>query len=182
MSQLLKIKPHLRFYIENISFFTDLSKDLEARLDNLETTLTKNVSQTVESNLLKTLASTLPHQVQSQIESSTIIGDKISSGISSAIQSTLKQELVPLKKTVKELRDASDAAAFSSSADLSNHIKAFQDYCRDSNKNFATKADLASAQLGSTDIPAPATMLPKVKMPAPAEFSGKRTDWKSFMG
>ena len=36
MSNLLQIEPHIRFYIENIRFFEELTTRLDARLQHLE--------------------------------------------------------------------------------------------------------------------------------------------------
>jgi hypothetical protein len=36
MANLLLIEPHIRFYTENIHFFTELTTKLETRLQNLE--------------------------------------------------------------------------------------------------------------------------------------------------
>ena len=99
-----------------------------------------------------------------------------------SLQIALEQEVAPLRKTITEVKDASEAATYASNEDLTAHKTSFESYCHDSNKNFATKSDLAAAQLGSADTYPPATTPPKVKMPAPAEFSGKRPDWKTFIG
>ena len=157
MTSLLLIEPHIRFYTENIQFFEELTTRLDARLQHLE------------------------EQVKSHVGSSPPHASEITTEVMASLRIALEQEVAPLRKTIAEVKDASEAATYASNEDLTAHKTSFESYCHDSNKNFATKSDLAAAQLGSADTYPPATTPPKVKMPAPAEFSGKRPDWKTFI-
>ena len=78
-----------------------------------------------------------------------------------SLRIALEQEVAPLRKTIAEVKDASEAATYASNEDLTAHKTSFESYCRDSNKNFATKSDLAAAQLGSADTYPPATAPPR---------------------
>ncbi len=182
MASLLKIEPHSRFYTENITFFESLTLKLEDRLKHLETNLSNNVVKEIEPRILEALKDCLPDQVQSQIESNPAIATKIASKVATTTLTILQRELAPLQKLISEVKDTSDAAVFKSSSELDAHVSDFQNYCRDSNKNFATKTDLAAALLGPSSTVTPVTAPPKTKMPTPTEFSGKRPDWKTFIG
>ncbi|KAF9271360.1 hypothetical protein BGZ74_006136, partial [Mortierella antarctica] len=111
----------------NIHFFTELTTKLKTRLQHLEA------------------------QVKSQVESSPTLASKITTEVMATLQKALEQEVAPLRKTISEVRDASEAAAYTSNEDLTAHKSSFENYCCDSNKNFATKSDLAAAQLGSAN-------------------------------
>ncbi|KAG0007568.1 hypothetical protein BGZ81_004780, partial [Podila clonocystis] len=73
-------------------------------------------------------------------------------------------------------------------AKMKDAERTFDDFHSDTHKNMATKSDIQEVELkisatepGQTTVSVPSSDADKGKMIPPAEFSGKRGDWKSFM-
>ena len=86
MTSLLLIEPHIRFYTENIRFFEELTTRLDARLQHLE------------------------EQVKSHVGSSPPHASEITTEVMASLRIALEQEVAPLRKTIAEVKDASEAA------------------------------------------------------------------------
>ena len=117
---------HICFYIENITFFENLTLKLKDHLQYLETNFANDLMKELEPRIMNALKDCLPDQVQSQITSSSTVASKIASEVAATTQTTLQKEHIPLQRAIAEVKDTSEAVAFNSSSELTAHISDFQ--------------------------------------------------------
>ncbi|KAF9271585.1 hypothetical protein BGZ74_005879, partial [Mortierella antarctica] len=160
-----------QFFLNNEAFFSGVKDNLGSAIDQLRTDVLK----------LQEVTSMIPAQVEQELgnQEANLIA-KVVYEVRKTLKPNFDKDLNTLRTDLTGLEDSTESK-------MKEAFTLINDFRRDTTKVMATKADIEGLELKIAAIePGNPTSGPiadtnQGKMPLPAEFSGKRNDWKSFM-
>lgn len=183
--KLAHYEPAIVFLMTNQDFFTKIKDNLSPAFDQLVQDAHKlrvDVDTIRTTDISAQIQQLVPPIAQQEVSQQEVqLTTKIIYEVRKHLKPAFDSDLNTLRMDLMDLGDKTEAS-------LKTVNKTFDDFRRDTNKNMATKADIEELELKIPDMESvhsttsvSSSDSDKGKMIPPAEFSGKRGDWKSFM-